>query len=752
MKNTLELSSNRIQRLLPRMMLFLICLQPILDIVSYWQTTLQIPVSLSFLPRAIVFVFLFLGGLILSDNKKVYWMMLGTISVFWAAHIAVCWQNGMTVRTFINDTAYFIGVLQLPITAVSMITCLKRTGEEGLEALLRGFFCTMAILLASFVISNVTGTEPHTYADRKAGICGYCFWPNAQSAILSMCAPMSIAYVMRKRPENTLLCILTMVLCLVILYLHGTRLSFLCMLLTGVGMAIVMILTKQKRRYVITIMAVVALFAGLIYLSPMFANRSFVTSYTQKKATVSERLLELGALQIRNGSSPVLVEEGIIEQKTGMQAFALTQPLQEPTFSDMDRVQEQAPVTTVENQLPVEEQAQYDEAYLPYVAYAQTLELVTSADKLYNYYPLATVHVVDLMCAADRIYEKYTGTQALTDWQDAGENWHDVFIRRSKLYGFDGKMIYQDNPWSICTRAQAAEVLYRALPVSEYPQVRELDTVPGMDEAAPYYEAVLALYRAGVINDLSDGEAFCPTEPINRLSCAAWIAAAVNPEFRLCDAGYSLTLPEKLPTVDADTLDAEVLSDATLYPLYNYFLYGSVDRFGIRAVAEEYDRSTDPGVIVDERAWKLHFCYLLMDNSTPLSRLFGLEADRMVYKGFSYDAENDIHAIYLRFGWVGIVLMGAFLLYFAALILIALIKRPKQIFTLEAGAIGIALIAVLAHAYYTCGVLRRANTLYYFGVLLAGAYYLVKLKRYPAIEDKQSAKRQLFHRKKDAKE
>ena len=63
--------------------------------------------------------------------------------------------------------------------------------------------------------------------------------------------------------------------------------------------------------------------------------------------------------------------------------------------------------------------------------------------------------------------------------------------------------------------------------------------------------------------------------------------------------------------------------------------------------------------------------------------------------------------------------------------------------------IGIAILACLAHAYYTCGVLRRANALYYFGVLLACAYYLVKIKQYPPLpEDEGKAKRRLRRREK----
>lgn len=731
-------------------MLLLIVLQPLLDIVSYWQTALAIPVSLSFAPRAIIFAILLLGGLILSERKQVYFIMVGIVAVFWTCHIAVCMKNGMTVSAMIHDTTYFISVLQLPVTTISMITCLKLTGEDGIDALFEGFFYSMLLLMVSFVISTLTGTEPHTYPDRGVGICGYCFWPNAQSAILSMSAPICIAYVIRKHPEKKLLGFVTIALCLGVLYLHATRLSYMCLMLTGAGMVVTMLITKQPKRFWIATGLVTAVFLGLITLSPMLANRTFVKAYTGQKADASERLTELGKLQIRNGYSKVLIDAGAIEQKTGMQAFALSEPLAESSFTDMEPnttyLEDQDPDKPLSEQdiKRIEEHNALIEKNTGYVAYVQALELVTSSDKLYNFYPFANTHVVDIICSATRIYERYTGIEEYTGWENAGDTWFDVFLNRSKLYGFDGRMIYQDNPWSICTRAQAAEILYRSLPASEFPQVIDIDRVPGMDTDSPYYEAVLALYRAGIFIDLEEGENFRSQAEIDRMTYAMWASAVVNPQFRNCDEGYTLSVPEKLPTVDPASLDPELVSDATLYPFYNYFIGGVVDRFGIRTTAEEYERSTDINEIIDERAWKLHYNYILMDQSTPSSRWFGLEADRLVHKGYSYDVENDIHAIFLRFGWVGMVLMLAFLLYFAWIILKALIKNFKQVFTLEAGAIGIAILACLAHAYYTCGVLRRANSLYYFGVLLACAYYLVKVKQYP----EEASGSRLFGKKK----
>jgi uncharacterized membrane protein HdeD (DUF308 family) len=77
-----------------------------------------------------------------------------------------------------------------------------------------------------------------------------------------------------------------------------------------------------------------------------------------------------------------------------------------------------------------------------------------------------------------------------------------------------------------------------------------------------------------------------------------------------------------------------------------------------------------------------------------------------------------------------LALYVAFVLYFIWLVLWALFKNAKRYFTIEAAGYGIALILCLLHAVTTAGVLRRPNASIYLSALLAGVYYLVKLKPY----------------------
>jgi hypothetical protein len=712
MKKSLAARCTGVYRWLPKLLVILFCLQPILDILSYWQDQLSIPFSLSFFPRMLILIVLALGGFALSEHKRVYWFMFGILAVLYAGHLFACYTNGIVSLT--EDASNYIRVLQLPVTTICMITCL-RCSSDCFDAIERGIFLTLLILAGSFLVSTLTGTEPHTYPDMEIGIRGYSFWPNAQSAILSLCAPVSIAWVLKRHPQKPVLCIAVMVLSLLLLYLHGTRLSFLCMAMSGVGMTAVILLSKgAPKKYAWILLGLTVLFVGAFEISPMQTNQKDVSNYTKEKATVAESLQELGKVQIENGTCAYLNFLSDKPQPTGMEAFAMSSPLERSSFSDIP----------------------YYDWRGKYIAYCQTLGILSGVDSTYDFAPDDDITAVHALAAADSVYEKYHGAKEYDKYD--GKTWYDVYFRRAEAYGIMlpeldeqavGKAEKTDEPVTL-TRAQAAMLLYSALSPEAFPQTHAVESIPDVTEQTPYYEQIMTLYRAGVMQNRCDGLEYRPDEPITRGEFAVMLACAVNPSFRICDEGF--TLPAvTAPVQETGEFTAEQLQDAQYYALYSYFLGGLVNRFGLHNVLVAYDYSTETETIISEREWKLEFCYLLMKYSTPISRVFGLEVTRMIYNGTSYDVENDFHGIYLLYGIVGLVLMLAFLGFFLFRIVRALIRNFKRYFTLEAGAIGIAILACLVHSYFTCGVLRRANTLFYFGALLAAAYYLVEMKQYP---------------------
>lgn len=171
-------------------------------------------------------------------------------------------------------------------------------------------------------------------------------------------------------------------------------------------------------------------------------------------------------------------------------------------------------------------------------------------------------------------------------------------------------------------------------------------------------------------------------------------------------------------------------------------LWSAVERFGREKVFEAYNYSLDPTVLGNTRVMKIKFCELLMEESGTASHLFGLNLKEMTFQRLdkdglpttdNYDVENDLHGIYFLTGAVGLGLMIVFLLSFGIRALIAVIRKPKQYFTLPMCAFAISYGLALIHAYYTASVLRRNNASIYLALILAGLWYLSR-KRERAAE------------------
>lgn len=166
-----------------------------------------------------------------------------------------------------------------------------------------------------------------------------------------------------------------------------------------------------------------------------------------------------------------------------------------------------------------------------------------------------------------------------------------------------------------------------------------------------------------------------------------------------------------------------------LRPAYEHYMGGLVGRFGLERVAKEYNYSTKASDICDVRRMKNTYCSLLMKEQGITAYLFGTELGDMTYDNWIHDAENDFHGIFYLTGGVGLLLLAVFLFYFLFITVKALISDFKGNFNIESAGLGMALIASLAHAYFTCGVLRRPGSSFYLSAILAAIFYFTNRKK-----------------------
>ncbi len=162
-------------------------------------------------------------------------------------------------------------------------------------------------------------------------------------------------------------------------------------------------------------------------------------------------------------------------------------------------------------------------------------------------------------------------------------------------------------------------------------------------------------------------------------------------------------------------------------------IWSMVERFGFDKVYAVYDETTDAYILSSTRTMKLNFCRLLMQESGPLSHLFGLNLKEMTMERYdkdsvlvtdNYDVENDFHGVYFLTGMIGLALMILFLLWFGIRALLAILRDPKRNLNLTMAAVLMAYAIGLAHAYFTASVLRRNNASIFLAMVLAGLWYL----------------------------
>lgn len=211
-----------------------------------------------------------------------------------------------------------------------------------------------------------------------------------------------------------------------------------------------------------------------------------------------------------------------------------------------------------------------------------------------------------------------------------------------------------------------------------------------------------------------------------------------------CAAGYFVSPMRRNLDEVADNayrkqrrIDSLVATGRELYPddevaalslAYEDFLPGLMHRYGAERVISYYDYSTSATELCDVRQSKRTYCEMLLQDSPWTSRLFGLNYAEMYYDDEVFDVENDMHGIVYLYGWAGLALFLLLIAYMVWRIVRALLADAKYYFTMDAATCGIAFCSLLAHAYFTAGLLRRPNASIYLSLVLAAIYAMTQKK------------------------
>ena len=287
---------------LPQLMMALILLQPVLDILSFWQDQAGADNTLTLALRFGMLLVVALAGFCLSGRKRIYVALAFVLLGFGLCHAAAVIQVDLQTLPgereatgfwmLLSDFANYVRVAQIPVFTLCFITFLKRSGEKGFAAIERSFLLVLLIVAAVEVVSVLTGTNPYTYPNKSLGILGWFYFANSQSAILSMIVPVAIMAAIRKGTSRWIQPLCICVLGFAVLYCFGTRLSLAAIGATGVGLAFTLFVTNRKQKGAIAMLLVcTAVCVGTVFQSPMYENQSRVAENAVRKQAYIDTLV-----------------------------------------------------------------------------------------------------------------------------------------------------------------------------------------------------------------------------------------------------------------------------------------------------------------------------------------------------------------------------------------------------------------------------------------------------------------------------
>lgn len=265
---------SKLNRLLPLIVGFFCVIQPLLDVAAYWLRELNLSSTWTTLFRLILLLSGFAIGFAVTEHRRAYLVFGLVVLVYLTGHVLACVQTAEGYLDWVEDLTDQARTLVLPLTALSFMSFL-RANRSAFPALLRAMVVNLGIILSVMVVSTLTGTDPHTYPTKGAGVRGWFIWPSPQSAILSILSPLAIAWALRRWPNRVLPVALASLASFAMLFLYGTRLGYLTVAGVGLGLAVCVFPGgKTHRLQSAGILLSAVLLLAFLPVSPMTVNRS----------------------------------------------------------------------------------------------------------------------------------------------------------------------------------------------------------------------------------------------------------------------------------------------------------------------------------------------------------------------------------------------------------------------------------------------------------------------------------------------
>lgn len=255
-------------------LLYLIILQPVLDILSYFQDK-YMGNSYSWIFRILLLCITFLITFINSKEKKKIILSILPFAVYTILHFVNLFR--IEHLNLIMDIKYFILVFQMPILTILLISYIKQNKNEFYN-INKGMYLSFVIIAISVFIAFITNTYESTYYD--VGILGWFSSANTQSMILCALCPW-ILYISFKSNNKKLYFLISLIV-FILLYSNATKSCYLTLVSSFAVMLFCSIISKNRTKKKLNILI------PLIFLTLSFVLYKF--SFTMVRQSDSSNV------------------------------------------------------------------------------------------------------------------------------------------------------------------------------------------------------------------------------------------------------------------------------------------------------------------------------------------------------------------------------------------------------------------------------------------------------------------------------
>lgn len=221
-------------------LLLIIIIQPILDIISYFQSN-NMGTSYTWVVRIFILLLTFLICFVHSKNKKKLILFLLPYAVFATLHIANLYR--INKLNIISDVKYFILTFQMPILSILLIDYMKSRSEK-LSQIKKALFYNFIIISISIALAYISKNYMTTYSD--LGIIGW--FSSANTASMILCALTPWALYVFSNFKNMWLYTFGYLIIFIILYTNATRSCYLTLIASLLFISCAIIFSKDDNQ------------------------------------------------------------------------------------------------------------------------------------------------------------------------------------------------------------------------------------------------------------------------------------------------------------------------------------------------------------------------------------------------------------------------------------------------------------------------------------------------------------------------